>query len=137
MEKQGYSKEQRERRLVVMREFFPEALVDVPEEIIKAVSTLPDLKDCHVLAAAILSNANAIVTQNTKHFPQKCLEKYGILCQSADDFLIHQYHLGPGQILGKLDEQAANNKEERSCLVANLAKAVPKFAELVASDNPG
>ena len=114
-----------------MQGHFPEALVNVPEEIIQAFSGLPDPKDCHVLAAAILSKANVIVTQNTKHFPKEYLEKYGVLCHSADDFLIHQYHLDPQQVLGKLDEQAANFREERSHLVQTLAKAVPKFSELV------
>ncbi len=114
-----------------MREYFPEALVEVPEEIIKAIGGLPDQKDRHVLGAAILSHANAIVTQNTKDFPQECLQKYGILCQNADDFLVHQYYLGPEQILEKLDYQASNNKQERSALMTKLA--LPKFGQLVAT----
>jgi len=126
-----YTEQQRNRRINVMRENFPEAIVDVTEEIIKAVATLPDMKDCHVLAAAILSKANAIVTTNTKHFPSESLEKYGILCQSADDFLIHQYYLGPDQILEKLDEQAADIRLERACLLKLLEKATPKFIKLL------
>lgn len=131
LESHGYSELQRRRRISIMREHFPEALVDVPEEIIKAITTLPDLKDCHVLAAAILSKANTIVTSNTKHFPHEALEKYGVLCQSADDFLIHQYYLAPEQILEKLDEQAADIKQERAWLLNNLGKATPRFARLL------
>lgn len=132
LEKRKYSREQRERRLRVMREHFPEALVEVPDQIINAVrESIPDQGDCHVLAAAIVGNANAIITQNIKDFPDECLKKYGILCQNADDFLIHQYWLGPDQILEKLDYQAARRKEERIVLITRLGKAVPKFAKLV------
>ena len=129
--KKGYSEEQRDRRINIMRQHFPEALVDVPEELIRSISTIPDLQDCHVLGAAILSHANVIITQNTKHFPREYLNKYGVLCHNADDFLIHQYYLGPEQILEKLDEQASAIKQERCALIQNLAKAVPKFAKLV------
>jgi len=116
---QGYSEEQAKRRLRAMKEAFPEAMVDIPREIISGVSaSLPDKKDCHVLAAAILSHANTVVTQNTRDFPNDCRDKYGILCQNADDFLIHQYWLGPEQVLEKLDYQAAHRKKERAALLA-------------------
>jgi hypothetical protein len=38
---------------------------------------LPDLDDCHVLAAAIRCHADLIVTFNLKDFPSQCLEPYG------------------------------------------------------------
>ena len=129
----SYSQAQKERRLNVMRQCFPEALVEVPEELIAAVGTIPDLNDHHVLAAAIASKANAIITQNTKHFLPECLEKYGVLCQNADDFLVHQYYLGPEQFAEKLDEQAAAVKQERNMLLQNLAKAAPRFCKLIST----
>jgi predicted nucleic acid-binding protein len=131
MARNGYTEVQRQRRLGVMQEHFPEALLEVPQELITAVSTIPDLRDCHVLAAAIASKANAIVTQNTKHFLPECLNKYGVLCQNADDFLIHQYFLGPEQMLEKLDEQASDVKQERNTLLQMLSRAAPRFSRLV------
>ncbi len=128
-----YTGQQRDRRINVMREHFPEAIVDVPEEIIHAVATLPDMKDRHVLAAAILAKANAIVTANTKHFPSEPLEKYGVLCQTPDDFLIHRYHLWPGEVLERLDEQAADIRLERAHLLKLLEKATPKFTRLLST----
>src|SRR5271169_4459140 len=71
-----------------MNAAFPEAMVTFPPELLRAVECIPDESDRHVLAAAIMAHANAIVTQNTKHFPKDCLEKYGVLCQTADDFQI-------------------------------------------------
>ncbi|MFM8453969.1 MAG: hypothetical protein ACKOAD_03175 [Gammaproteobacteria bacterium] len=48
---------------------------------------LPDEKDKHVLAAAIKSNANIIVTNNLKDFPEEYLARFGLAAKTADDFL--------------------------------------------------
>jgi predicted nucleic acid-binding protein len=114
---------------------FPEALVAVPPELLLAVECIPDKDDRHVLAAAIAAHANTIVTQNTKHFPKECLEKYGVLCQTADDFLIHQYHLCPQLILDKLDDQGAGISQNRAFVVASLKNSAPKFCEFVKAHN--
>jgi predicted nucleic acid-binding protein len=98
---------QRERRIRFMNDNFPESLIAVPPDLLKVFDCMPDQNDRHVLAAAVCGHANAIVTQNTKHFPQACLDQYGVLCQTPDDFLIHQFHLHPPLILEKLDVQAA------------------------------
>ncbi|MGL5742040.1 MAG: hypothetical protein ACRCXC_05580 [Legionella sp.] len=50
---------------------------------------LPDANDNHVLAAAIVSGCDVIVTFNIKDFPNKELDKYGIEEQHPDDFLMH------------------------------------------------
>ncbi|MDJ0624947.1 MAG: PIN domain-containing protein [Candidatus Caenarcaniphilales bacterium] len=47
---------------------------------------LPDLRDKHVLAAGIKCGAQVIVTDNSKHFPQKELEKYDIEAQNPAIF---------------------------------------------------
>lgn len=49
--------------------------------------TLPDENDRHVLAAAIKTNANVIVTNNIKDFPSEYLASFGLTAKSADDFL--------------------------------------------------
>ncbi|HUE53213.1 MAG TPA: PIN domain-containing protein [Terriglobales bacterium] len=125
------SSEEVARRRQQMNEAFPEALVPVPSELLRAVECIPDKDDRHVLAAAIMARANTIVTQNTKHFPKDCLEKYGVLCQTADDFLIHQYHLCPQLVLDKLDDQGAGISQDRAFIVASLKNSAPKFCEFV------
>src|ERR1700728_2633872 len=114
-----------------MEESFPEAMVRVPSELLKAVECLPDQDDRHVLAAAIMARANTVVTQNTKHFPKECLEKFGVLCQTADDFLIHQYHLCPQILLDKLDDQGAGISQDRTYVVSSLRKSAPGFCKCV------
>lgn len=131
----GYTEAQRDRRLEVMRRAFPEAMVDVPEELVKAIAVAPDADDSHILAAAVMARANAIITQNTKHFPAEHLKKYGILCHNPDDFLVHQFYLSPEKILEKLDGQASDTKQGRDELLEKLNKADPRFSHLVATGN--
>jgi predicted nucleic acid-binding protein len=118
-------------RLERMKLAFPEALVEVPRELLSAADCLPDKNDRHVLAAAIMSRASTIVTQNTKHFPKECLDKFGVVCQSADEFLVDQYHLAWPLVLDKLDDQAAAISQTRKVVLSNLKKSVPEFCKLL------
>lgn len=65
---------------------FPDALVENYEPLVDSL-TLPDEKDRHVLAAAIKTNANVIVTNNIKDFPNEYLSSFGLTAKTADDFL--------------------------------------------------
>ncbi len=114
-----------------MNAAFPEAMVSTPPALAKAIDCIPDEKDRHVLATAIVAHANVVVTQNTKHFPKDCLEEYGVLCQKADDFLIHQYHLREQLVLDKLDDQGAGISRDRRYVISSLKKSAPGFAKLL------
>jgi predicted nucleic acid-binding protein len=114
-----------------MCEAFPEAMINVPTELLRAVDCMPDEDDRHVLAAAIMARAHTIVTQNTKHFPKECLDKFGVLCQTADDFLIHQYHLCPQLILDKLEDQAAGISQDRNYVIKSLKSSAKEFSKVV------
>lgn len=48
---------------------------------------LPDVNDRHVLAAAIHSHAETIVTWNLRDFPAKVLDRHGIQARTPDDFV--------------------------------------------------
>ena len=65
---------------------FPDALVNNYESLFDTLA-LPDKKDCHVLAAAIKTDAHLIVTNNIKDFPEDLLRNYGLKAKTADDFL--------------------------------------------------
>lgn len=114
-----------------MVEASPEAMVTVPSELSRAIDCIPDEKDRHVLAAAVMGHADTIVTQNIRHFPKNCLEKFGVRCQTADDFLVRQYHLAPHLILDKLDDQAAGIAKDRAYVIASLKRSVGEFSKLV------
>ena len=72
----------------------PDCLVTGYESLVEALS-LPDANDCHVLAAAIRSHAQIIVTYNVKDFPRNILEKYDVEALHPDAFLRHQIDLSP------------------------------------------
>lgn len=56
---------------------------------------MPDPDDRHVLAAAIRSNADAIVTFNQNDFPEDALAPFGIDVIHPDDFIYYQIDLAP------------------------------------------
>jgi hypothetical protein len=72
-----------------MNEVIPDAIITGYESLIEGLS-LPDPDDRHVLAAAIVGQADVIVTLNLRHFPADALETYGIEARHPDTFLIHQ-----------------------------------------------
>lgn len=77
---------------------FPDALVDNYEPLVNSLE-LPDEKDRHVLAAAIKTNANIIVTNNLKDFPAVYLARFGLTAKTADDFITDTIDLNNGLAL--------------------------------------
>ena len=66
LSRMGRTTAQIERRLKFMRDHFPEAMLEIPCELLQSIPCLPDQNDRHIVAAAILGHANAIITDNTK-----------------------------------------------------------------------
>jgi len=54
---------------------------------------LPDPDDRHVLAAAIRTGADMLVTYNLRDFPEQVLSHYGIQAIHPDDFVVCQLDL--------------------------------------------
>lgn len=72
--------------IALVRGDFPDATVGVPEGL-QARLWLPDTNDIHVLAAAVSSSADAIMTLNAKDFPKGTLEEEGLKRLDPDGFL--------------------------------------------------
>ncbi len=79
------------------------------EELIPVLE-LPDSGDRHVLAAAIRSGADAIVTYNLKDFPTEVLSHWGLSAQHPDEFITHLLDLSPGVVCAAVKRQRANLK---------------------------
>jgi len=69
--------------------------------------TLPDPDDRHVLAAAIRSGAQAVVTWNLKDFPTAALSPHGVVALDPDEFVHELVELAPGAMVRVITEQAA------------------------------
>src|SRR5688572_26610096 len=80
MKVKGVPEEEVRKRLTKANAAFPDALVENYDPLIDMLQ-LPDLKDRHVLAAAIKANANIIVTNNLKHFPDDYLASFGLVAK--------------------------------------------------------
>ena len=86
MIRKGVDEDEANKRINKAQLAFPEALVTNYESLIEGL-TLPDLKDRHVLAAAIKTNANVIVTNNSKDFPEEYIAGFGLKVKGVDDFI--------------------------------------------------
>ena len=91
------SAERLTRTRALMNAAVRDCLVVRHEDMIESL-TLPDPDDRHVLAAAICSGAQAIVTYNLKDFPTKTLAHFGIEAQHPDDFLTSLFEFSPGLV---------------------------------------
>ncbi len=62
------------------------------------------------MAAAIKTNANVIVTNNTKDFPKDYLASFGLSAKTADDFLTDIIDLNPEQAINAFREMVLNRR---------------------------
>ncbi|MCO7516113.1 PIN domain-containing protein [Pseudomonas guariconensis] len=93
----------------LMEAAIPDALVTEYEQLCESL-LLPDPDDAHVLAAAIRSNAEVIVTFNLKDFPASTLKSYGVQAQHPDEFIMDLWGLDQATVLATMAEM-------RRCLV--------------------
>ena len=109
MKEKGVSEEEANKRIGKANQAFPDALVHNYKSLIKHLE-LPDKDDCHVLAAAIKTNASLIVTNNIKHFPEAYLQSFGLTAKTADDFLTDIIDLNQEQAIAAFKEMVLNKK---------------------------
>lgn len=112
MKEKGVSDEEADKRIAKANSAFPDALVTNYKGLIDHLA-LPDKDDCHVLAAAIKTNANLIVTNNIKDFPAEYLQSFGLSAKTADDFLTDIIDLNPEQAVAAFKEMVLNKKNPK------------------------
>ena len=110
-----------------LRRHFPEAWVEGYEPLIEAMTNDPG--DRHVLAAAVRSHSDLIVTYNRRHFPAASVRPLEIDIQAPSAFLRGIYDLDAGLFVGKLHEQAGAIGVSLRRLLNSLSKNVPGFVE--------
>ncbi|RYD52601.1 MAG: PIN domain-containing protein [Sphingobacteriales bacterium] len=109
MIRNGTTAEEAAKRITFPNSAFPDALVRNYDGLIASL-TLPDKDDCHVLAAAIKANANVIVTNNQKDFPEAYLRSFGIKAKTADDFLTDLIDLNEQQAVAAFRKMVLNKR---------------------------
>ena len=121
----GVTAEQAAYRESEIRKHFGEAWVEGYEDLILAMTNQE--KDRHVLAAAVRSGAETIVTYNLKDFPRSALAPYAITAQGPSTFLKNLYELDSEAVLHTLEHQAAAIDKSFDYLLDRLRVNVPGF----------
>lgn len=119
-----------------MLEAFPRAMA--PEQpAIEARLLLPDPNDRHVLAVAIASHADCIVTFNAADFPRHILADEGLDRRDPDGFLWELWSHHPGKVervVGEVHATAERLSGGALDLRALLKRAkLPKLAKALAA----
>ena len=119
-----------------MRRAFPDSEVTGHLPLID--SMICDPKDRHVLAAAVRSNAAAVVTFNVADFPATSTDPFEVDVIHPDDFMLDLLDLAPAIVVAEIREQAAANRQQprtfESLLAALERAGAPRFAH-AALDN--
>jgi hypothetical protein len=111
---------------------FPEALVEVPTGFDSLMTNHPG--DRHVLAAAIVSKADIIVTSNLKHFPQESLDPWGsIEVQHPDVFLNHLCDWHGNELIYNIIQEQADKLKNPPQVALDLLKRFEKEQSSFAS----
>jgi hypothetical protein len=122
-----------ERLGYLINESVPDCLVTGYEPLIEGLK-LPDANDRHVLAAAIRSGAQVIVTANLRDFPASDLAPWDLEAKSPDDFVLDQIGIDARQVFSCVQQIADSRRRhpktiddvlgqlERNGLVQSVAK---------------
>lgn len=82
--------------IAAMTKAFPEAMVDDFAQLLANPLGLPDPNDEHVIAAAVKTQAQAIVTENISDFPADLLGRLNLEARTADEFIADTIALEEG-----------------------------------------
>jgi predicted nucleic acid-binding protein len=88
----------------------PDCKVSNYEHLINLID-LPDAKDRHILAAAIIGRCDVIITFNLKDFPKEELALYGVEAQHPDNFLSNLLSLYKGAFCNVIKMTRLNLKQ--------------------------
>ena len=130
--KLNLNKSQVQHREEQLRTAFPEAWVEGYEPLIPWMTN--DVKDRHVLAAAVRCNAGLIVTYNRRDFPAASLRQWDVEVIGPSSFLRDLYDLEPAIVQHKINEQSNAINLPLDQLLAKLRINVPGFVDFFCSE---
>jgi hypothetical protein len=121
----------------LMRAAFPRAMQAAAPGV-EARLVLPDPNDTHVLAVAVASSADAIITFNAVDFPRHVLAGEGVARRDPDGFLWELWSREPakaGAVIAHVHQRAEEMAGGPVSLKALLKRAsLPRLAKAVTQD---
>src|SRR5450759_4247702 len=115
-----------------LRRHFPDSWVTGFEPLARKMTN--DEKDRHVLAAAVHTGAQTIVTFNKRHFPPSSTSPWNVEAVGPAGFLEELYLAAPSVVIERIQQQATNLERSLTAQLKVLEKAVPSFVEIVRRD---
>lgn len=112
-----------------LRSVFPESLAHSFDHIIGECTN--DAKDRHVLACAIHSKAEVILTFNLKDFPAKSLARWGITAEHPQEYLLMLFRLEPLPMMHHLGSIAGKRGCSLEDHLIDIGRFVPAFSAKV------
>lgn len=109
-----------------LRSEFPESLVNGHDHLVAQCTN--DLKDRHVLACAIHSKAEVILTFNLRDFQAEALAPWGITAIHPQDYMLMLFELEPLHVVHQLGAVAQKRSMTLEDHLIDLGKFLPKFA---------
>ena len=106
---------------------FPEACPHRWERFLPIATN--DEGDRHVVAAALASNSELIVTFNLRHFPRAKLAPLGIKATHPEDYLKTLYAMAPAVTYSKIIAISEGYDERTEAVLKRLRKTVPGFVD--------
>lgn len=85
-----------------MERAFGDAAVTGYEPLMNGLTSLPDPNDAHVIAAAVMTRASIIVTENTMDFPDNVLHPLNLEAKTADAFISDTIDLETGRAIAAI-----------------------------------
>ena len=143
VEELGRTEEQAGRVGDALRNYFEDA--EVPADRIAALEPAmgnPE-GDRYVLAAAVASGAELIVTDNLKHFTSADCDPHGVQAVSPDDFLLDLLAHHPQAVVEAIERQAAQLRRPPMTMedilerLAGASPGTPRFVAAVRSLREG
>jgi predicted nucleic acid-binding protein len=132
--KRGVDSWSLDRTLACIERYFEDSMVEGWQLLVSGLA-LPDPDDRHVLAAAIVGDAQSIVTFNLGDFPIECLLPYRVDAVHPDAFLLGLLHSTPDAVIAALLDQAGRKQHPPMDLDELLARlercGVPRFCREV------
>jgi hypothetical protein len=116
----GVSEERIDRRIAMMNKAFPHAMTSGYEYLEPQMQA--DAKDKHVLAAAVHSGSDVLVSDNTKDFNPPSTGPNAMRVEKLSQFLIRILEEDPARVQGALQEMLDRNKRDPRTMPALLDK---------------
>ncbi len=112
-----------------LRSVFPESLILGFDHLVHECTNDP--KDRHVLACAIHSKAEVILTFNLRDFPAASLARWGITAEHPQDYLLMLLKLEPLQMMHQLGIIAGKRGCSLEDHLIDIGRFVPAFSAKV------